>query len=186
MTTIIAGRFVEQTETSATADKLIQAGFTRDRIAVLFVNSAGQHDRYPIGGDQDESPGTEQSGAGAAIGAAGGSAVGALMGAAFGPGGALAGAATGAYLGSLPGALGKLSDASDSDSVKRAEKSSQVRKAGMLLAVATPGPLAEATALEVLRSAGATDIERSHGTIDGGTWPGFDPVSPVHYVDGEG
>jgi hypothetical protein len=98
----------------------------------------------------------------------------------------LAGAATGAYLGSLPGALDNLSDATNSDRAKRPEKSPNIRKAGMLLAVATPGPVAEATALEVLRSAGATDIERTHGTIDGGEWPGFDPVSPVHYVDGEG
>jgi hypothetical protein len=183
MTTIISGRFVEQAETSTAADMLVQAGFARDRIASLFVNSAGKHDRYPIGGDQNESPGSEHSGSGAAIGAAGGGAVGAFVGAAFGPAGALAGAATGAYLGSLPGALDSLSEATGADGAKRKQQPPEVRKAGMMLAVATPNPVAESKALEVLRSAGATDIERSAGTIDGSAWIDFDPVSPVHHVD---
>jgi phage tail tape-measure protein len=183
MTTIIAGRFVEQAETSAAADQMVQAGFARTRIASLFVNSAGQHDRFPIGGDQDESPGTEGSGSGAAMGAAGGGAVGAFVGAAFGPAGALAGAATGAYVGSLPGALDSLSEATGDDGGKRKLPLPEVRKAGMMLAVATPNPVAESKALEVLRSAGATDIERSAGTIEGSEWIDFDPVSPVRYVD---
>ena len=54
----------------------------------------------------------------------------------------------------------------------------------MMLAVATPNATAETRALEVLRSAGATDIERSAGTIVGGAWTDFNPLSPVHYVDG--
>jgi hypothetical protein len=184
MTTIIAGRFVEQAETSAAADRLVQAGFMRDQIASLFVNSAGKHDRYPIGGDQNESPGTEQSGPGAAIGAAGGGAVGAFVGATFGPAGALAGAATGAYLGSLPGALDNLNGEIDRVGTKREAPLPNVRKAGMMLAVAAPSTAAEAKALEVLRAAGAVDIERSQGTIDGGEWTDFDPLSPAQYVDG--
>lgn len=182
MTTIIAGRFIEQTATTAAVDKLVQAGFAPDSLASLFVNSAGQHDRYPIGGDQNESPGTEASGPGAAMGAVGGGAVGAFVGAVFGPAGALAGAAAGAYVGSLPGALDNMSDDTTGGGTHRKETLPEVRKAGMMVAVATPNAEVESTALAVLRDAGATDIERSTGTIAGGEWTDFDPLSPARYV----
>ena len=65
MTMIIAGRFIRQDAAAASMAQLVQSGFDPARMTSFFVNPAGQHDTFPIGGDVDESPGTEKAGAGA-------------------------------------------------------------------------------------------------------------------------
>ena len=114
MTTIITGNFQQQDEAQQAMSELTGAGFTADQTTTFFVNSPGQHDLYPIGGDEDESPGTEDAAVGSASGAAVGGAIGIAVGLATlpvpGPGAAVGAAGVGAYAGSLYGALGNTDD----------------------------------------------------------------------------
>ena len=123
MSTLIAGRFSQQTQAENASAELLRSGFPLRDMSLFYVNPQGQHDTYPVGGDEDESPGTHKASTSAMQGAAGGVGVGTLIGAAtipvLGPAGPLLGAAVGAYTGSLVGALNnmKKSDA-HSDAVE--------------------------------------------------------------------
>jgi hypothetical protein len=183
MTTIISGRFEQQDATQQALEALVTAGFERSRIAAFFVNAPGKHDLYPVGGDEGESPGTENASMGAVGGAAGAAVIGGAVGALLGPGGAAAGAAVGAYVGSFEGAMATSEGhAEPGDSWARARRAVEERQAGMMLSVETPNSASEAKALLVLRDAGATDIELGHGHIVDGDWTDFDPLSPVNRV----
>lgn len=180
MPTIIAGRFIGQDEAAAAMERLVQAGFDRDEIALFFVNAPGQHDRFPIGGDEDESPGTEKAGPGAVAGAGGvGAALGLAAAPVLGPVGAMAGAAVGAYVGSLVGALNKLPPDEDKGDTHLPR---EPRKSGVLVAVAAPTSPQRASAIELLRAAGAEEVEYAEGEIRGGDWTDFDPLAPVVFV----
>src|SRR5262245_46782468 len=112
--TIIAGRFEEQEGAKAALHALADAGFPQHCRTCFFVNPPGQHDRYPVGGDQDESPGATEADQGALKGAVIGGAIGLGAGLAAtplaGPAAAAAGLGVGAYVGSLTGALGNMGD----------------------------------------------------------------------------
>ena len=86
----------EQDQAQQAIVELVRSGFPADQTTSFFVNPPGQHDRYPIGGDEDESPGTQDAPTGALSGAAVGGAVGVAVGLAtlpiLGPGAAIAGA----------------------------------------------------------------------------------------------
>lgn len=183
MRTIVAGRFGQQAEVQEAIAQLLGAGFSQDQISSFYVNPAGQHDRYPVGGDRDKSPGAEQSSAGTAAGAATGGSIGAAVGAATapvtGPLGAVTGAFVGAHIGSLVGTLGMMKEDGDATD----ENPVPVRQAGMLVAVGVSEPPDEARAIDVLRSLGAADIERTEGTIVNGDWQDFDPVVPPSLVE---
>jgi len=190
MTMIIAGRFIRQDAAAASMAQLIQSGFDPARMTSFCVNPAGQHDTFPIGGDVDESPGTEMAGAGAATGAIGGSGVGVAVGLAtlpiLGPGAVIAGAAVGAYVGSFVGALDNMQPAEvagATTSTTATPMPSDSRKSGMLVAVVATESREQLSAIGVLRGAGATDIERAEGEIRNGEWPGFNPLTPVVSVD---
>jgi hypothetical protein len=91
----------------------------------------------------------------------------------------------GAYVGSLQGAVDTMGgNSAHGKPTSATAAAAEPRKAGLMLAVATPTAAAEATALNVLRSAGATDIERAAGTITNGDWADFDPNAPVVLVSG--
>lgn len=111
MSTLIAGRFNQQSQAEIASTELLRCGFLSRDLSLFYVNPQGQHDIHPIGGDEDESAGTHHASSGAVIGAAGGIGVGTLVGVAtlpvLGPAGPLLGAAVGAYTGSLVGALKK-------------------------------------------------------------------------------
>ena len=79
MATIIAGRFAQQTQIQEAIDALLRAGFSQNEISSFYVNPAGQHDYYPLGGDHDKSPGAEESETGSLSGLAAGGAVGAAF-----------------------------------------------------------------------------------------------------------
>ena len=191
MTIIITGNFEQQDKAQRALSDLAGAGFAVDQTATFFVNPAGQHDLFPIGGDEDESPGTEDAAGGSASGAAIGGAVGVAVGLAtlpvLGPGAAVAAAGVGAYAGSLYGALGNTDDKKNPETqVAREElrRSRPPRKSGMLVAVSAPASVQQDAAIRILRAHGATDIERPEGTIVAGNWIDFNPLTPLRLVAG--
>ena len=190
MTIIITGNFEQQDKAQRALSDLAGAGFAVDQTATFFVNPAGQHDLFPIGGDEDESPGTEDAAGGSASGAAIGGAVGVAVGLATlrcRPGAAVAAAGVGAYAGSLYGALGNTDDKKNPETqVAREElrRSRPPRKSGMLVAVSAPASVQQDAAIRILRAHGATDIERPEGTIVAGNWTDFNPLTPLRLVAG--
>jgi hypothetical protein len=182
MTTIIAGRFELQDQASAAADALARAGFDGNRISVFFNSPAGQHDQTAIGGDRDQSPGAENTGAGNAAGIVTGGAIGAAVGAVTapltGPIGAVTGAFVGGHVGQLVGAMNATKD----DGAGAGENPIPVRQAGMMVAVEV-GAGQQDKALDALRSVGAADLEISEGNIVAGDWSDFDPVAPPRFID---
>jgi hypothetical protein len=191
MTTLVTGNFQQQDNAQQALSDLAGAGFPTSRMATFFVNPPGQHDRYALGGDEDESPGTEHAAGGSVAGAAVGGAIGVAVGLAtlpvFGPGAAVAAAGVGAYTGSLYGALGNTDDKdmpapqAGRDEFRHSEPP---RKSGMLVAVCAPAIAQQDAAIRILRAHGATDSERTEGTIVGGTWTDFDPLTPLRLVAG--
>lgn len=184
MTTIIAGRMEQQDEVDRAAEQLLQSGFHADQISVFYLSSAGQHDRFPVGGDRDKSPGAEESSQGTAAGTTAGAIAGAAIGAAtvplVPPIGVITGSLVGAHVGNLVGSLSKMKDDGDSDG----ENPVPVRHAGLMVAVSAPLTSVQQQAASILRSAGAHDIEISEGTIVEGDWQDFDPTSvPRPYPD---
>lgn len=177
MTTIISGRFEQQDAAQQAVSSLHNAGFPTAGISTFFVNPAGQHDQFLVGGDQDESPGAKNSDTGAAagtgIGGVAGAAAGAITTPITGPAGVLGGAALGAYVGSLVGSMAGTDNAEDMPIV---------RAAGMLVAVAVTADPSEQDAIDVLRAVGATAMERAEGQIIDGQWVDFDPLSSPVFV----
>lgn len=177
MTTIISGRFEQQTAAQQAVASLQNAGFPGPGISTFFVNPAGQHDRFMVGGDQDESPGAKDSDRGAAagtgIGGVAGAAAGVLTTPLTGPAGALGGAALGAYVGSLIGSMAGTDDA---------DEMPPVRAAGMLVAVAVGDAANQQDAIDALRAAGATAMERAEGQIIDSQWVDFDPLSSPVFI----
>ena len=191
MTTIITGNFQQQDGARNAMHDLAGAGFSADRMTTFFVNPPGQHDRYPIGGDEDQSAGTEHVPSGSMSGAAAGGAVGVAVGLAtvpvLGPAAAVAAAGVGAYVGSLYGALGNTDDGNNAEvriASGQPHQGESLRKTGMLVAVSVPASAEQATAMRILRERGATDIERLEGNIVAGVWADFDPLTPLKPVTG--
>jgi hypothetical protein len=175
--TIIAGRFEEQDRAQAALRTLTDEGFPEGRSTCFFVNPPGHHDRYPIGGDQDESPGATHADSGALKGAGIGGAIGLGAGLAAaplaGPAAVAAGAGVGAYVGALAGALGGMGN-----------RHMPLRKSGFLTAVRVDDPAEERSAVRVLQAAGACEIERAEGHLEAGEWTDFDATRPPHLVGG--
>jgi len=183
MSAIIAGRFDEQAEVDQTVADLHQAGFAADQIDTFFVNPPGQHDTFPVGGDQDESAGATNADATAVGGIGVGAVVGIGAGLAaapfIGPAAIAVGAGVGAYTGSLAGALGGMDDPHrlEDDTVVP-----QSRHAGLIVAVHAPDDGAQSQAIDVLHARGAKDIERAEGVWVAGSWSDFDPLLPARLV----
>jgi len=179
MSLIVAARFDSFPEAENAARRLFRGGFGEDAVNIFFVNPAGWHDRYPMGGDQAADPDSR----GAHYGAIAGAALLATLGAALGAGAlflfgrtgleVVAAGAVGAYLGSLAGALFVTGRRS-----RRAGPAAQapMRHAGVLAAVHVDVEQ-EAEAARILREAGGMDVERAEGRWRDGKWVDFDPVS---------
>ena len=177
MERIIAGRFKTKSDADAAAALMAPQVGSAD-ICIFHNNPPGQHDAYPVGGDEDEDPGAstaDSSAAGSAL--AGGLAAGAV-GALGGPVVALAAAATGAYLGSMAGAMAGLGP--DEDKKPRAPDR---RPAGVILAVRIADPASEDRVIASLRTKGAADIEQAQGEWRDGDWIDFNPVAKPRLVD---
>jgi hypothetical protein len=179
---------------------LCHGGFDAADVTVFFVNPAGQHATYPIGGDRDASPGAKHVYSGALKGAALGTAVGVGVGLAasplMGPAAVVAGAGAGAYAGSLVGALSKMEEKPaaakpDEHAVEPAATvaaprdidTASVRSSGIFVAVRAVEFAKRVAAVNVLRAKGAQDIERADGTWRAGQWIDFDPLKPPLFVD---
>ena len=183
MSTIIAGGFDVYSKTQAAVQRLREAGVADANLCEFRVNPAGEHDHTAIGGDRDESPGSEHAGSGASKGAAIGAAVGVAAGVAaaplLGPAGIVAGAGVGGYTGSLVGGLGEVSTEAQPDR-------EDVRPAEALVAVNLEGGAVSAEdVIRIFEECGAQQIERAEGVWAGGEWADFDPVRPPHLVGGK-
>ena len=169
MDRIIAGRF--QTKGAADAAAALMAGYIdATDICIFHNNPPGQHDRFPVGGDEDEDPGAEgaeNSAAGTALAA--GLTAGAV-GALGGPVIAIAAAAVGAYSGSLAGAMHGLGEDDKPGAPDR-------RPGGIILSVRIARPANEKLVVDTLRAEGAADIEQASGVWTDGDWVDFDPVA---------
>lgn len=179
MSTIVAGHFQLQDEVDNARRELVRAGFPDDRISAFFLNQPGQHDQTAIGGDHIQSPGAKETPEGVLEGAAAGGAIGVAVGAATafltGPAGPVVGGLVGAHVGSLF-SLSKMKEAGEKEEGSNVNRY-EPRLSGMLIAVAVDQPEDETRAIAVLRGLGGHHIERAKGTIEGGDWTDFDPLS---------
>ncbi|WP_454757662.1 hypothetical protein [Cupriavidus campinensis] len=189
MSTIIAGRFDTFDHAETAAARLRAKGLSEQDLSLFYVNPAGQHATFPIGGDQAVDPAARQTGKGAGrglmIGAALGAAVGICLAAAVRAWFAtppqpwvfvlILAIATGvgAYGGSLMGALSMTRNG------QRDPRTGEVRMrhAGVLLA-AHVSPDNTALVANELRQGGAEDVERAEGQWRDGRWEDFDPLAP--------
>ncbi|HDZ55740.1 MAG TPA: hypothetical protein ENI17_02075 [Pseudomonas xinjiangensis] len=197
MGTIVAGRFESQDHAEKAMRALENAGFPRDGLSHFYVNPDGQHDIYPIGGDEKISPGARDSGKGAVAGIGIGAAAGAVAGVAatplVGPVGVAIGAGIGAYTGSLIGAMSKTDEESELDEAEEAGEIQErevenhevmQRQAGTHLAVRVDDVSGKTKdqAVQILRTCGAADVEQAQGQLVDGHWKDFDPRSVVDLV----
>ena len=178
MSRILAGHFQLQEQIDQARRALIDAGFAEDRISAFYVNQPGQHDLYELGGDREKSPGAKETPEGVTVGVAAGGVLGAAIGVAAslvtGPVAPVVGALVGAHVGSLY-SLSKMKEAGEDE--EGDENRAEPRKAGMLIAVALATDGEESRALDVLHGLGADHIERADGSIVGGDWSDFNPLS---------
>ncbi|WP_322062978.1 glycine zipper domain-containing protein [Paraburkholderia sp. J63] len=180
MSLIVAGRFTTFPAAEAVAEKLFARGFVEEDVNLFFVNPRGQHAHpTPHHAHFDAAHfNTEHRKRHIAMGAAAGAVVGIVL---FGalllaslPSTVIA-AAVGAWIGARIGA-GWQRRAEHEERVHR-----ETRQSGVLLAVHVSAEN-QATAAEVLREAGANDVERASGQWHGGHWADFDPTqAPTPY-----
>ncbi|MES2153090.1 MAG: hypothetical protein V4508_25200 [Pseudomonadota bacterium] len=178
MSTILAGHVQLQDDAKSVRDALLRVGFRDDQISTFFVNQPGQHDMTPYGGDYMESPGAKQApvgiGEGIAVGGAVGAAVGAVSSIVAGPIGPVVGALVGAHVGSLY-SFSKMKEAGDQEADGSNQK--RPRLSGMLVAVALPVKSDQPRAMDVFSRLGVHHLELAEGTILGGDWVDFNPLS---------
>ncbi|WP_051155306.1 hypothetical protein [Noviherbaspirillum massiliense] len=178
MPRIIAGRFELQEQAQDVVDELVQAGFAREHVTSFYLNPAGRHDEYPIGGDQAVSPGAKDTGKSVAAGVAAGAAAGVAATPVLGPLGPVTGGLLGAHLGGLAGGLSGMKDEGDAGKNEQdAENAAPARKSGMMVGVEVDDEEQEDRAISLLRSMGGMDIERAEGRIAEGDWSDFNPQS---------
>ncbi len=182
MSLIVAARFDTFDSAELAAGALFRAQFHEDDVNIFFVNPPGQHDRHPLGGDQDADPGVRSAAGGAGLGAAILAAVGAVIGFALAelfqwPWAWLivaCGALVGAYGGSLGGAMYQTRKRPKRHTPGQRQT---VRSPGVLLAVHVEAAR-ESVATQILREAGGLDVEKATGRWQTGRWVDFDALKP--------
>lgn len=179
MTQILIGQFDDFDSAHAAANDLRSLGVSQGDLEIFHLNAPGQHDEYPVGGDEDADRGARKGDegqlAGAAIGGAAGLALGAAAIPIAGPIAAAAGLAVGAYTGSLHGAVNSMGDTPPQLDVPP-------RPAGVRLAVHVLSPSYREHVLAAFRRYDVRSIEESEGTWRDGTWTDFDPVSTPKWL----
>src|SRR5215831_8760065 len=188
MARIIAGRFEQKPEADRAVDTLRRRGFGADQVNAFFLNPPGQHAKFPVGGDENVSPGATKASGSAAKGALVGGAAGLVLGLAAAP---LAGVGVGAYAGSLVGALNGMKKPVDPGEAARRPQSADSeidpsgrppRLAGVMVTVYAPDEERRSIAINVLHSGGARDIEHAEGEWRDGKWIDFDPLKAPELV----
>jgi hypothetical protein len=181
LTQILSGQFDDFEHAELLGSELQTLGVSSDDIQRFALNAPGQHDRLPIGGDEDADLMARGGEGGAVAGAALGGVAGAALGAAAmpfaGPVAAVAGLAIGAYTGSLVGALNVMGGASEATNTRVLS-----RPAGVRVAVRVPTPERKSLVLDALLRHHARSIEEAEGAWRDGAWSDFDPVSVPRWV----
>jgi hypothetical protein len=182
MSTIIAGGFENIEYGNRALQRLSQAGVPTEHICTYRVNPPGMHDRTPVGGDRETSPGArhEHGNAtkGAVLGAAAGLAAGAAMTPFLGPAGVVAGVGVGAYTASLVGGLKGTNE-------EPQPGHEDLRPAEMLVAVnADAAGVDEQSLVRIFEECGAWQVERAEGRWADGVWADFDPVTRPRLIGG--
>lgn len=189
MSLIVAARYDTFDDAGAATQTLARHGFTEDRIHTFYVNSAGAHDRYPVGGDRRHDPDARGGVGGVLVGAASLGIVAAAVAMftvrefEYSSLIVIAAGGVGAYVGALAGAMmavgrRKRFPASGAPQERLNEEGHPaIRTAGVLLALHV-NPQEEADAIRLLRETGGQDVERANGRWEGGRWRDFDPLKP--------
>ena len=170
MSLIIAGTFDNITHANIAKDSLLDLKGDSSNISLFHNNAPGQHDTFPVGGDEDKDPGSSKSHWTASGGAAVGAGIG-LAAAVGGPVGVGAALGIGAYTGSLVGAL------------TGTDENVQRRQAGVVVAVKVNDSVESNKAIKIFQESGAQVIERANGVIENGDWVDFNPLSVPHLVN---
>ncbi len=182
VSTIVAARFQTFEQAESVSLSLREAGFGDDAVNTFFVNPAGQHAVYPLGGDEFADRGTRDAPKGAilvaVIGAVLGAAFGALLFAVFAiPAVLVIGLAlVGAYAGSLFGAM-QATRSAPRRGAGGGDAAPVGRPAGVLVAVRVNADDRQ-RAIAVFRGGGGRDIEQAEGEWRDGKWVDFDPIKP--------
>ena len=185
MADIIAARYETYRDAERSVDMLVDRGLAQTDTSVFYLNAAGQHARFPTGGDEYADPAAKGAGSGTALGIL----IGAAIGGACGligitvldivrPIMAIVAVAGGAYVGTLIGTLVATRKAPRFP-IAREERP---RKAGVMLAVRVPDDSLSGSVIEILRRAGGRDLERAHGVWRDGDWADFDPLSKPAFI----
>ena len=181
MTQILSGQFDDFERADLLVTELESLGVNPENIQKFVLNAPGQHDRYPIGGDEDADPiargGETGAATGAVLGGAGGIALGAAAIPVVGPASVVAGLANGAYTGSLAGALNIMGKHPGPE-----EAPTRPRPAGVRVVVRVPTLGKRALVLDALLRHHARSVEEAEGTWRNGAWADFDPVSIPRWV----
>ncbi len=179
MAHILVGQFDDFDSAESAALELRSLGIAQCDMEIFALNAPGQHDRAPLGGDEDADAGARKGDEGAMAGAALGGVAGLALGAAaipvVGPLAAAAGLAVGAYTGSLHGAVTKLGDTPEAET--------PARPAGVRLAAHVVSPTHREPVLAALRRHGARSIEEAEGMWRNASWADFDPVSVPVWIE---
>lgn len=182
MSLIVAGRFTTFPAAEAAAEKLYAEGFVEEDVNLFFVNPRGQHARHaPHVTSAGASPAgliasshhTRNITAGAVAGAVVGVVIFSAFSAAL-PSVVIA-AGVGAWLGARIGASVGVKAAAPQAPAHREIVHHETRNSGVLLSVHVCYENQDFAA-QLLREAGASDIERASGAWHDGHWADFDPT----------
>ncbi|MNU32588.1 hypothetical protein D3C71_211330 [compost metagenome] len=191
MSLIVAARFEGFEAAQDAARRLATSGFPDWDIHTFYVNPAGEHGRFPFGGDRRSDPDSGRADMGAYLGAGGVGAVFAVFAGFVASelsdsiAAILAAAGVGAYLGSLFGALWVTGHGATQHGHFNPDAHAEIRQAGVMVAVRTR-PQREMLACRILRDAGGSDVEHANGRWRNNHWEDFDPLAPPQREPGFG
>ena len=183
MSLIVAGRFTTFPAAEAAAEKLYAGGFLEEDVNLFFVNPRGQHARHSAEAAAAPPPTAAAARSHHArnitAGAVAGAVVGVVLFSAFSaalPSVVIA-AGVGAWIGARIGASVGAKAAAQQAAARHERVHREMRSDGVLLTVHVCYENQDLAA-QLLRDAGAADIERASGQWHDGHWADFDPTRP--------
>ncbi|HET7633427.1 MAG TPA: hypothetical protein VFK51_01745 [Burkholderiales bacterium] len=179
MALIVAGRFSNFEQANEAARHLHTHELAAEDVSVFYLNPPGQHDQFPIGGDEYADPGARPGSRGAWLGTLIGAIVGVIIGAILYwaawrywlvP---VLGLLVGGYAGSLTGATSRMRTRRE-----ETRERNDPREAGVMIAARVDDEDEAKTVTRMLRERGAEDVEQASGIWKDGQWQDFDPRIP--------